>query len=63
MTKRKSTAREKIELAVAYLNDGALHTAATLLTEAAAEIEKFATERDAYIEKRLGAKPKAEAEK
>lgn len=53
--KKKPTAREKIDLALIYIDDGALHTGVGLLREAAAMIEVIAVKRDAELEKLIGA--------
>ena len=52
--KKKPMPAEKIDLAVTYLADGALHMAAALLREAAAEIEAVAIKRGAMLDKLVG---------
>ncbi len=52
--KKKPTPADKIDLAVTYLADGALHTAATLLLEASQEIEAIANKRGAMLDKLVG---------
>lgn len=54
---RKSTAREKIALAVIYLDDGAPFSAAKCLREAADLIEAAGTKFNAALDKAIGAKP------
>lgn len=48
--KKKLTPGEKIDAANAYIRDGALHTGAKLLREAADEIEAIAVEFDKKID-------------
>lgn len=55
---KKKTPMDKIELALIYIDDGALHTGAKLLIEAGQEIEAIALARDAAMEKALGARVK-----
>lgn len=54
---RKPTAREKIELAVTYLDDGAPFSAARCLREAADLIEAAGKKFNDALEKSIGAKP------
>lgn len=54
---RKQTPVEKIDLALTYIDDGALHTGVKLLREAADEIEVFAKKKDAALEKLMGKRP------
>lgn len=58
--KKKPTPFELIDLAVTYIDDGALHTGVARLREAADAIEIVAKKRDAEIDKMIGKrKPKA----
>lgn len=64
MTKPKPTARDKIELAITYLDDGAPFSAARCLREAADIAEAAGKKFNAALEKSIGAaKPKAEVQK
>lgn len=54
--KRKPTARENIALALTFLDDGALFTAAKLLREAADQIEAAGRKFNDALEKSLGKK-------
>lgn len=54
--KRKPTARENIELAKTYLDDGALFTAAKLLREAADQIDVAAKKFQDALERSIGKK-------
>jgi hypothetical protein len=61
--KKKPTPMETIELAVTYIEDGALMTGVKLLREATDAIEAIAVKRNAELEKYMGKrKPKAPAE-
>jgi hypothetical protein len=52
--KRKLRPMEKISLAITHLDDGALHTAADLLLEAATEIKGIASKRSAMMDRLVG---------
>lgn len=52
--KRKPTPFELIDIAVTYIDDGALHTGVAKLREAADAIEIVAKDRDAQLARMIG---------